>query len=110
MTKDKEVIQNFKCCPMCNKYFTGAIPYFDHMNSKKHKKKQELHDSKIQKIHFKNGYFIPCEPCRKCFNSVLCYEQHLKSEKHFKHCITKCKIQEILLENEENNYTEPTME
>jgi len=85
---------NYKCDP-CGKRFAGSIPYKQHLESEKHKKKvrvlpQSSPEDPITAVassmitEASNTSFIYCEPCGKKFVGPVPHSQHLISEKHLK--------------------------
>lgn len=65
-------------CGVCNKAFTGAASYEQHMVSQKHFKKQQMMDE------CPLGDLLKCEPCQKVFTGIVPYEAHMASAGHAK--------------------------
>ncbi|GFS45772.1 zinc finger protein [Trichonephila inaurata madagascariensis] len=72
-------------CDVCNKSFTGIVPFKEHEASEKHKRKQsasKLNMFENSKADLK-GY-IKCFDCNKICNSPITYENHLQGKLHKK--------------------------
>ncbi|KFM67879.1 Zinc finger protein 346, partial [Stegodyphus mimosarum] len=74
-------------CEMCDKFFTGLIPYFTHMESAIHRKELKrakmAEDLKEFYIRDEDGEFV-CKECERSFNDPVLLKIHLIKKDHEK--------------------------
>ncbi|XP_077556673.1 uncharacterized protein LOC144170629 isoform X1 [Haemaphysalis longicornis] len=65
-------------CGICDKSFSGAVSYEQHIASPKHLKKQQTRDA------CPLGELPKCEPCQMVFTGIAPYREHMASAGHAK--------------------------
>ncbi|KAG8172343.1 hypothetical protein JTE90_017157 [Oedothorax gibbosus] len=85
-------------CDLCEKCFTGPIPYAQHMGGQGHQKKV---DQAVQTVELGVGYFR-CGICTKCFTGPIPYEQHMAGQGHHAKVSLAQKMSEVKEKHPQN--------
>lgn len=101
---------SFTNCKVCQKSFSGPVPFQIHMESKLHKKNLEkmkiAEEIKEFCSNVENVTAYVCKECKKTFTDPLAFKNHMKNNSHEKQK-TKAALLDFLTSHPEIVFTAP---